>query len=119
MFGSKKKDKKNKNILFYLGFLWKLTYEYEKLFTVIFFFLALITSLLPQVEMFAIGKLIDAAIKSSSDFRWAKQNFVIYIIGLCVVMFISRLLYDLNSYVSRVFDLRQSQHKDAYTFGRS
>lgn len=118
MFGSKKKDKKNKSILFYLGFLLKLTYEYEKVFTVIFLFLAIIASLLPQVEMFAIGKLIDAAIKSSSDSGWARQNFIIYIIGLCVVMFVSRLLYDLYNYVIKVFDLRQTHHKEAYIFGK-
>jgi ABC-type multidrug transport system fused ATPase/permease subunit len=118
MFGSKNKEKKNKSILFYLGFLWKLTYEYEKILTIIFLLLAVITSLLPQVEAFAIGKLIDAAIKSSSDLSWAKQNFIIYIIGLCIVMFVSRLLYDLNSYISKIFDLRQAQNKDEYTLGK-
>lgn len=88
---SKKIEKKNKSIFFYLKFSWKLTYEYEKFFTVIFLFLALVTSLFPQVEMFTISKLIDAAIKSSLDLGWAKQNFIFYVIGLCIVMFVSRL----------------------------
>lgn len=103
--------KKHRGI-FYQLYVWKRIFEFEGLFTLIYVLAALVAGLLIPVEAFAFSKLIDAAVKSSQNTVSGNSSFIIFIIIVSAVLFVTKLIHNFNEYISSTFDLRQQNLRD-------
>lgn len=98
--------------LFYQLYVWKRIFEFEGFLAIVYVLATLVAGLLLPVEAFAFSKLIDAAVKSSQNTTSGNYTFIVFIIAVCFVLLITKLLHNFNDHVSFIFDLRQQNLRD-------
>ena len=107
---------KKRSFIFYLMFILKKIYSLNPVLSIVFFISALVSSFLPQVESYAIGKLIDSAVKSLTDGLGDYKSFILILVAVSALLMANKFIFDINSYITQVFSLRNQNARDFVSF---
>ncbi len=111
--------RKKHKFIFYLWYILKKVYGLNPILSIAFFAFALISSFLPQVESFTLGKMIDAAVKTitpSTTSAANVQSFMFILIVASAILLTDKFIYDINNFVIQLFALRNQNTRDLIGF---
>jgi ATP-binding cassette subfamily B protein len=104
-----------------LLFIFKKLLAYNRNQTLLYCFLIVLTGVLPQIDAFATGKLIDVTLNAASTSNLSTAEILkqtLPMLALVISLFVLlKFIYDYQSYVSQSFELKLQNFKDLLNFG--